>query len=45
MRKKIVAGNWKMNLKREEGLALVSEVLSKLPKDKNTEIVFAPSFL
>jgi len=45
MRKKIVAGNWKMNLKREEGLALVSEVLSKLPKDKNTEVVFAPSFL
>ena len=45
MRKKIVAGNWKMNLEREEGLSLVSEVLSKLPKDNNIEIVFAPCFL
>ena len=45
MRKNIVAGNWKMNLEREEGLALVSEVLSKLPKDNNIEIVFAPCFL
>jgi len=34
-----------MNLEREEGLALVSEVLSKLPKDNNIEIVFAPCFL
>ena len=45
MRKNIVAGNWKMNLKREDALALVSEVLSQLPKDKDTEVVFAPCFL
>ena len=45
MRKNIVVGNWKMNLKREESLELVSVVLSKLPEDKNTEVVFAPSFL
>ena len=45
MRKNIVAGNWKMNLKREGALALVSEVLSQLPKDKDTEVVFAPCFL
>jgi triosephosphate isomerase len=45
MRKNIVVGNWKMNLKREESLELVSAVLSKLPEDKNTEVVFAPSFL
>ena len=44
MRKNIVAGNWKMNLKREDALALVSEVLSQLPKDKDTEVVFAPCF-
>jgi len=45
MRKNIVVGNWKMNLKREESLELVSAVLSKLPEDINTEVVFAPSFL
>ena len=45
MRKNIVVGNWKMNLKREESLELVSAVLSKVPEDKNTEVVFAPSFL
>ena len=45
MRKNIVAGNWKMNLKREQALVLVSEVLSQISKDDNTEVVFAPSFL
>ena len=45
MRKRIVAGNWKMNLKRKEALVLVSEVLSQISKDENTEVVFAPSFL
>lgn len=45
MRKNIVVGNRKMNLKREGSLELVSAVLSKLPEDKNTEVVFAPSFL
>ena len=45
MRKSIVAGNWKMNLKREEALVLVSEVLSQISKDDNIEVVFVPSFL
>ena len=45
MRKRIVAGNWKMNLKRKEALVLVSEVLRQISKDENTEVVFAPSFL
>jgi triosephosphate isomerase len=45
MRKSIVAGNWKMNLKREEALVLVSEVFSQISKDDNIEVVFAPSFL
>jgi triosephosphate isomerase (TIM) len=31
MRKKIVAGNWKMNLMPQEGAALISEVVSNLP--------------
>jgi triosephosphate isomerase len=45
MRKNIVAGNWKMNLNRAEGIALVEDVLAKLPSDNNTHVVFAPSFV
>jgi triosephosphate isomerase len=35
MRKKIVAGNWKMNLDYNEGLALFSEI-SNMVKDELT---------
>ena len=45
MRKNIVAGNWKMNLNRAEGIALVEDVLAKLPSDNNTHVIFSPSFL
>ena len=45
MRKNIVAGNWKMNLNRAEGIALVEDVLAKLPADNCTHVVFAPSFV
>jgi len=46
MRKKIVAGNWKMNLTLDEGHELVAGVLKGLPELKsNTEVVFAPPFL
>ena len=45
MRKNIVAGNWKMNLNRTEGIALVEDVLAKLPADNNTHVILAPSFL
>lgn len=34
-----------MNLNRAEGIALVNEVLAKLPTDNNTHVVFAPSFV
>ena len=34
-----------MNLNRAEGIALVEDVLAKLPADNNTHIVFAPSFV
>jgi len=43
MRKNIVTGNWKMNLNRAETIALVDEILSNLPTNNLTEIVFAPS--
>lgn len=44
MRKNIVAGNWKMNLTRKEGLCLVENILSNIHNQK-TEVVFAPNFL
>ena len=34
-----------MNLSREEGIALVNEVLDKLPTDNKTHVIFAPSFV
>ncbi len=34
-----------MNLNRAEGIALVEDVLAKLPTDNNTHVVLAPSFL
>lgn len=46
MRKKIIAGNWKMNKTLEEGMGLVSEV-SNMLKDEytgNAEVVIIPPF-
>ncbi len=44
-RKKIVAGNWKMNLNLFEGKQLVADVLQKsLSLAENTEVVIAPPF-
>ena len=34
-----------MNLNRAEGIALVEDVLARLPTDNNTHVVFAPSFV
>ena len=34
MRKKIVAGNWKMNLNLQEGVALATELNAALAADK-----------
>jgi len=34
-----------MNLNRAEGIALVENVLAKLPTDNNTHVVFAPSYV
>src|SRR5690606_22840066 len=46
MRKKIVAGNWKMNLSPAEGDRLVREIIAGLPvlNEKST-VVIAPPFL
>ena len=43
MRKKIVAGNWKMNLDLQEGVDLVAEIVNGLPAlDDQHQVVIAP---
>lgn len=46
MRKKIVAGNWKMNLSFEEGKQLTEEVVSRISNvSQEIEIILFPSFI
>jgi len=45
MRKKIVAGNWKMNNDAAETKALIDEILAKKPEHTVAKIVVAPSFV
>lgn len=45
MRKKIVAGNWKMNLDRKQGEQLIQDVLAlKAQVSKGAVLVFCPPF-
>lgn len=45
-RKKIVAGNWKMNKNLQEGLALVEEILnSNISLRDDQEVIIAPPFI
>ena len=46
MRKKIVAGNWKMNLNLQEGVALAKELNEALQADKpNCDVVICTPFI
>lgn len=46
MRRKIVAGNWKMNLSLQEGEALVADITASLPAiSEYRRVVIAPPFL
>jgi triosephosphate isomerase len=46
MRKKIVAGNWKMNMGLSEGAALVSDILETLPPlDEQRQVIIAPPYI
>ena len=45
MRKNIVAGNWKMNLDKQEGIILLKECLSQLSSVSKTEVIFATSYI
>ncbi|MBI9038711.1 MAG: triose-phosphate isomerase [Bacteroidales bacterium] len=51
MRKKIVAGNWKMNMNFDEGIKLIENIISKinmkasLVDKKDTGVILAPPFI
>ncbi len=45
MRKKIVAGNWKMNKTLPEAKQLIQELLSKVNTENKVEVYIAPSFV
>ena len=45
MRRKIVAGNWKMNKNSEETEDLLNELIALLPNDLECEIIVAPTFV
>ena len=45
MRKKIVAGNWKMNNTLEEGIKLATEVLEKSSGNEEAQIVLGTPFI
>ena len=46
MRKKIVAGNWKMNKNLQEGVALAKELNETLTADKpNCDVVICTPFI
>lgn len=45
MRKKIIAGNWKMNLNVSQGSVLVHRLQERIKTTKNVEIVLCPSFV
>ena len=44
MRKKIVAGNWKMNKNQQETVSLISEIVSNL-EETSAEVMVAPTFV
>ena len=44
MRKKVIAGNWKMNNDAEQSVQLINTLLQKLPQT-HAEVVIAPSFV
>ena len=45
MRKKIVAGNWKMNKNSEETEDLINDLIDKFPTDTQVKVILAPTFI
>lgn len=44
MRKKIIAGNWKMNMNLHQSQKLVSEIINGLGKNEKAEVIVCPPF-
>jgi triosephosphate isomerase len=44
MRKKIIAGNWKMNMNLHQSQKLVSEIINGLGKNDKAEVIVCPPF-
>jgi triosephosphate isomerase len=45
MRKKIVAGNWKMHKNAEQTEDLLNELIAKIPTETNAQVIVAPTFV
>ncbi|MGO4905074.1 triose-phosphate isomerase [Flavobacterium sp. W20_MBD1_R3] len=45
MRKKIVAGNWKMHKNSEQTEDLLNELIAKIPTNTDVQIIVAPTFV
>jgi triosephosphate isomerase len=45
MRKKIVAGNWKMHKNAEQTEDLLNELIAKVPTDTTAQVIVAPTFV
>ncbi|MEO8255149.1 MAG: triose-phosphate isomerase [Flavobacterium sp.] len=45
MRKKIVAGNWKMHKNAAQTSELLSELMAKVPANTTTQVIVAPTFV
>jgi triosephosphate isomerase (TIM) len=45
MRKKIVAGNWKMNKNLEQTEILLNELIAQIPASSQTQVIVAPTFV
>ena len=45
MRKKIVAGNWKMHKNAEQTEDLLNELIAKIPTDTKAQVIVAPTFV
>ncbi len=44
IRKKLIAGNWKMNKTPADGVALVTELVAALGKQTDVDVVLCPPF-
>ena len=45
MRKKIVAGNWKMHKNATQTTELLTELMAKIPANTTAQVIVAPTFV